>query len=433
MTTTGAGFPQMERLKSAIGKNFVVKDDVDAGRVVTPESLMHFALSTGNLDPLYFDAAYAETSARRRLVPPPTWYTQIMDPHVGCQALYTRLALDAVRYTDDAPVAAPAGDSGPPLHFLDNLRSFDGGIGFRYLAPPSLAQRFTLSGRVTDVVSKQSQRLGQFAVVKGELVYRGEQDEVIVRGFASSLVYPLDNVASQPPAPADPRTATPQAHVVAPVAALEGVRRRGSAPRYWEDVNAGEPIEPLFKGTLDSAEIAVHSLRYGSHPRADSIMREAWRLLSQGEGLAAAALYRAVAADPEFRFGVARHLDLTEAAAEGAPGPYDIGTQRAAWAAQAVTDWMGDAGDMAAFSIEIRGFVVVGDSIWCRGTVAEKYTDNDEHVVRLDVWVENQRTERVAVGSATVRLPIRAKSQADSSALDAQHQACLGIACSTQQ
>lgn len=398
----GPDMSTLERLRSAAGKRFAVEND----RTLTIESLMHFALSTGNLDPLYFDQDYAQQSARGRLVPPPTWYTQIADPHVGCQALYTRLALDAVRYTGEAPIPAAPGDSGPPLYFLNGLRSFDGGIGFRYLVPPRLGEPFGLSGEVTDVVSKESTRLGQFAVVKGALEYRGAGEDVLVHGFASSLVYELGDVPAGQAEPA--RHDESPVPAVPPVEALEGVRRRGRVPRFWEDVTEGEPIDTLFKGTLDHAEIAVHSLQYGQHCRADAAIREAWQLLRGGDGITAAARYRDVALDPEFRFGVARHLDIEEATSEGAPGAYDIGTQRAAWVAQVVTDWMGDAGEVAAFAVEIRGFVVVGDSVWCKGTVAEKYQRDGRHLARLELLVENQRAERVAVGSAEVCLPARA-------------------------
>lgn len=399
---------KMDRLRSAIGKHFVVKNEMVPDRTLTREGLMHFALSTGNLDPLYFDEDYAKASAQGQLVPPPTWYTEVMDPHVGCQALYTGLALAAVTYTDQAPIPAGDGDSGPPYYFLDGFRSFDGGIGFEYVEAPKLGEQFTLAGRVTDVIPKESKRLGPFAVLQGDLEYRSASDQLIVRGFASSLVYELDNVASDGQAAVEEREASATHEcLVPPAEAIKGVQRRGAVPRYWEDVSEGESIGSLFKGTLDAAEIAVRSVKYGQNPRADAMIRQAWQLLDQGDGLSAVALYRGVASDPEFGFGVARHLDTSEATSEGAPGAYDIGTQRAAWAAQAVTDWMGDAGSMAAFSMKIRGFVVVGDSVWCKGKVAKKYVENDRHMVRLDIWVENQRAERVAIGAAEVSLPSR--------------------------
>lgn len=409
MSSDDRPFTKEARLRSAINRRFVVRADALAGRRLTRESLLHFALSTGNLDPIHFDVEYATTSVRGRLVPPPTWYTEVMDPHVGCQALYTRLALDAINYVEEEPEPAEAGDSGPPAHFLDGLRSFDGGLGFEYEAVPPLGQQFTVAGHVTNVTAKRSERLGEFAVLEGSLDYAGP-DGVFVKGSASSLVYALTNVRTPQVTAGPTRSASDVGEVaaLAPIEAIGRQRRRGPEPRYWEEVRPGEAINELVKGRIDHAEIAVRSVSLGHSSRADELIRQSWELLAQGESLPAAQLYREIAANPEFGFGVARHLDVSEASSEGAPGAYDIGTQRAAWMAQAVTDWMGDAGTVTRFEIHIRGFVVVGDSVWCRGAVAAKEVRGDRHLVRLDLWVENQRGERVAVGFADVVLPTRA-------------------------
>lgn len=399
---------KLDRLRSAIGKRFVVKDGVIAGKGLTQESLLHFALSTGNLDPLYYDAEYAAQSARGRLLPPPTWYTEILDPHVGAQALYTDVARSSVVYLDEAPIPAADGDSGPPYFFLDNLRSFNGALGFRQVGEPRLGDTFSLAGEVGEVVPKTSQRFGSFAIVRGDLDYVNADGTPIVEGYGSSIVYDLGAVSTgtSQVVTAEAETSSGQ-QVVSPIDAIRQVRRRGELPRHWEDVRPGDQLDSLFKGTLDAAEIAVYSVRHGQNPLADGEIEKAWRLLAEGDGVAAAALYREIAADPRFGFGVARHLNKTDAADEGAPGAYDIGSQRAAWAAQVVTDWMGNAGAVVAFSLEIRGFLVIGDSAWCKGTVASKSIDGERHLVQLDIWVENQRGERVSKGTAEVSLPTR--------------------------
>jgi acyl dehydratase len=403
---------KLDRLNSAVGKKFSVKGAAINGRALTQESLLHFALSTGNLDLIYFDEHYARRSKRGRLLPPPTWYTAIIDPHIGAQAMYTAVARNAVEYLGEAPLPPDEGDSGPPYHYLDNLRSFNGAMGFRPVCEPELGDTFLLVGTVSEVAAKESQKFGEFAIVRGELEYLNAQGVTLAKGYGSSIVYDLARVTDSRSTRARSSgslagSAAGTGRAMSPVDAIAGVRRRGGEPRYWDDIEVGQSIEPLFKGTLDPAEVAVYSVKHGVSRLADRKIEEAWRLLASGEGIAAARLYRQIAADPGFGFGVARHLNASDAEAEGAPGAYDIGTQRAAWAAQAVTDWMGDEGQVTAFDLEIRGFLVVGDSAWCKGTVASKYIQDGRHLVRLHIWVENQKGDRVSRGVAEVCLPSR--------------------------
>jgi len=41
------------------------------------------------------------------------------------------------------------------------------------------------------------------------------------------------------------------------------------------------------------------------------------------------------------------------------------------------------------------------------GCIMRKYVDQGDHLVELEVWVENQRGENTCPGVATVRLPAR--------------------------
>lgn len=397
---------QEQRLRSAVGRRFRVRPDAIGVPRLSVEALQHFALTSGNPNPVYFDAHYARSSARGHLLPPPTWWTEVVDPHVGCQALYTRLATDAVTYDGASPPEPSGQDSGPPLFFLDGLRSFDGGIEFEYLDGPRFDESLRVSGEVTDVTPKRSARLGPFVVMRGNVDYAGNDGTVFVRSSASSLVYGVDGVPRKVDAPEVGLAPTrADDHVLTPVQAMANVTRRGGEARYWEDVVEGDRITCLFKGALDAAEIAVHSVARGRCPQADEQIESAWRMLKCGDVMEAAAFYREIAMNPEFDFGVERHLNAVEARSEGAPGAYDIGTKRAAWAAQAVTDWMGDAAEMVRFSLQIRGFVLVGDRVWCEGTVKRSWLDGARGMVELDVWVENQRQEKVATGTATVCLP----------------------------
>lgn len=401
---------QRPRIESAIGKDFEVKPESLRHRQLTREGLWHFALSTGNLDPIYHNQSYAEGSVRGALVPPPTWYTELVEPNVGAQALYNAGRRDDVTYQGDAPDSAPAEDSGPPHHFLDGLRSFNASLSFRHRANPALGDTFTMTGRVARVDPKTSSRFGEFVIARSEIDIHTQDGTLVANGHGSSIVYDLESLASDSPVGNSLEEQDGQVlarPVTPPVDAMREVRRRGSTPRYGEDIVVGQAIDTLFKGSLDVAEISVFSVALGVSDEADREIRAAWELLESGDAVAAAARYRAIAINPAFGFGVERHVSDEAASSEGAPGAYDIGTQRVAWAAQAVTDWMGDAGVLVALDVDIRGFLVTGDDAWCKGKVTGVRSSEGGALVDLEIWVENQRGQRVSRGTSEVLLPTR--------------------------
>jgi hypothetical protein len=89
---------------------------------------------------------------------------------------------------------------------------------------------------------------------------------------------------------------------------------------------------------------------------------------------------------------------------EGLPGAYDNGPLRGGWLGELVTNWMGDWGDLLRLQYQLRRLNVVGDVNVGKGTVRAK---PEPGIVELDIWIENHRAERSAIGTATVRLPMR--------------------------
>ena len=87
------------------------------------------------------------------------------------------------------------------------------------------------------------------------------------------------------------------------------------------------------------------------------------------------------------------------------PGQFDFGPQRVCWLGQIVTDWMGDEGTLRKLNASIRHPNVVGDTNTVRGKVVRKCIEDDEHLVDLEVWNENQSGLATALGKATVSLP----------------------------
>jgi acyl dehydratase len=88
----------------------------------------------------------------------------------------------------------------------------------------------------------------------------------------------------------------------------------------------------------------------------------------------------------------------------GMPGKYDSGVQRICWVSQAVTNWMGDDGDLLKLSVRLRRPNIFGDTQWCSGVVTAKHPGG---LVDVALTATNQDDVTTTEGTAVVRLPLR--------------------------
>jgi acyl dehydratase len=170
---------------------------------------------------------------------------------------------------------------------------------------------------------------------------------------------------------------------------------RGAAPRYWEDVSVGEALPEVVKGPLTVTSVVAFVQGWGS-------------LYVRAHGLAFDLFEHHPALGIPNAFGVPEppervHWDDALARAVGVPSAYDYGPERVAWLGHLVTNWMGDDGVLERLSVQVRRHNLIGDTAWCRGTVAAKADGQ----VTVDLAAVNQRGETIAAGEARVRLPRR--------------------------
>jgi acyl dehydratase len=176
---------------------------------------------------------------------------------------------------------------------------------------------------------------------------------------------------------------------------------RGAEPRYWEDVEIGEALQPLAKGPLTvTDQIMFHAGGYGFHykPGAGRVgyknrQRIGAFYILNDQGV------------PDIAMRL--HWDKEWAQANGNPMPYDYGVLRDCWLTHAVTDWMGDDGWIVASASTIRKFNYIGDLHVMRGEVTSKRIEGGDRVVDLSVRGVNQRGEITCSADFTVALPSR--------------------------
>ena len=149
-----------------------------------------------------------------------------------------------------------------------------------------------------------------------------------------------------------------------------------SSGRYFEDVSVGEELSPLHK-QID----LPHMMAYGA---------ATWDFIRV-------------------------HYDADYVRGLGFPGAFVDGQMLGAFLAQQVQDWAGPGGFLRKLGFRNRVMVYPGDSLVCRGVVTGLYREGDAKdgpgVAECDLWIENQREERVVEpASAVVQLPLHACS-----------------------
>jgi len=141
---------------------------------------------------------------------------------------------------------------------------------------------------------------------------------------------------------------------------------------YFEDVEVGAEMPSLVKGPIQQIQLTRYAGASGD-----------FNPIHQDDGFAKAA---------------------------GMGGIFAHGMLSMGFVAQSVTDWTG-VGTVRKIGVRFAALVRPGDIVTCRGKAVAKRPAKDsqeENLVDLEVWAENQKGEKVVTGKATVALNSRA-------------------------
>ena len=354
-------------------------------RVPNEDAFRHVAEAYGDDNPLWCDPAYA-THTR--------WQGPIAPPHlVGGDTL---IGEDEVTDLSDDLRAVMKGDP------LGGVHAFYSGSFREWWNPLRPGTRVTRRNALVGVYDKVGEFAGRaihewfgevFAAADGpvlsgqyRLMIRAERERATERKRNDAieiLPYTDDEIAA-----------------IDNVIATERARRRGSVPRFWEDVHEGDDIGPIVKGPMRVTDMVVWHTGMGMGLYGVKALRLAYDQRQRmprffkPDALNIADVQQRVHWDPEW------------ARAAGNPTSYDYGRMRETWLIHLCTDWMGDDSWLWKLDCQFRKFNYVGDTHWMRGRVQRRYlADGDRPAVDLDVWGENQRGETTTPGHATILLP----------------------------
>ena len=139
--------------------------------------------------------------------------------------------------------------------------------------------------------------------------------------------------------------------------------------RHYEDVQTGDEITPLVK------EIGLA------------------RMMAYG------------AATWDF---IRLHYDADYARGLGFEAPFVDGQMMGGFLTQHIQDWAGPEVFLRKLAFRNRVMAYPGDLLTCRGVVTDVSATDEGGMVECDLWVENQRGEKVVdPASALLRFPLR--------------------------
>lgn len=368
----------IERAKALVGRWIPMGSQEHLTRV-TPDAMRNFARGYGDPNPLYGSETYGAGTR---------WGAQIAPPMIP-------IGLNRPLYGDkpDPPVKRPS---------FRGIHVFVSGSTWDWYRPLVDGDELYSFGGTESVVEKESEFADRSVLVTYLSVKVNQRAEIVATSRTLAIhterktAREKGKYAAIEPAEWDDEA----------LAALDAVYAaeapRGGEPRWWEDVEVGDALQPIAKGPLTTTDMIVfHAGGYGFVPYAPCTNRLAY----ENRQRIAPFYVKNEHGVPDVAQRV--HWDSAWAQAIGNPMAYDYGVMRDCHLSHLLTDWMGDDGWLLRQSTEIRKFNYIGDSHVITGEVVDKRVEDGRCVVDVELRGTNQRDVVTCHGHATVALPSR--------------------------
>jgi acyl dehydratase len=368
----------IERAKALVGRWAPNKAQEHLTRV-SPDAMRNFARGYGDPNPLYTSETYGLGTR---------WGAQIAPPMIP-------IALNKPLYGDkpDPPIKRPS---------FRGIHVFVSGSTWDWYRPLVDGDELYSFGGTESVVEKESEFADRSVLVTYLSVKMNQRAEVVATSRTLAIHTERRTAREKGKyASIEPAQWTDQTLAgLDAIYAAEGPR--GAEPRWWEDVQVGDEIQPMAKGPLTTTDMIVfHAGGYGFVPYAPCSNRLAY----QNRQRIAPFYVKNEHGVPDVAQRV--HWDSAWAQAIGNPMAYDYGVMRDCHLSHFLTDWMGDDGWLCRQRTEIRKFNYIGDSHVITGEVVDKRIDDGRCVVDVEMRGTNQRGVETCKGWATVALPSR--------------------------
>ena len=350
-----------EEYKKTIGDVLAYRPTKEASL----DTIRRFGDGVGDYNPLFRDGTHAANSRYGMITaPPPFIYSVSLGVVAGETGNIDRSRVNTTYL---------------PVNYA--------GAEIDFVRPIWVGDTITCQEQVGETLRKESRRVGKIAFNTGLVTYTNQRQEVVAT--IKTLMARYENTGRtmeyDRSVKADKGEDTPKV-IAEPADPLVWEReRRGVETLFWEDVDVGDKLPDLKKGTYSVTELFLFTHGVLGTGRAN-------RQILEAEG------------SPDL--GGGGRFDKEHAQKRrNMPGQFDFGPQRVCWLCQMVTDWMGDDGVMRKMHASVRHPNIVGDTNTVVGEVTKKYTEGDEHLVEVQVMNQNQSGLSTALGTAVVSLP----------------------------
>ncbi|MDB9823520.1 MaoC family dehydratase N-terminal domain-containing protein [Deltaproteobacteria bacterium] len=184
---------------------------------------------------------------------------------------------------------------------------------------------------------------------------------------------------------------------------------RGADTLFWEDVNVGDEIEPLAVGPVTIEDVAAMFAAVSGHAVAFEIQWERikpYRLMHHTEGLKGFLdpVYNAYSGPVDHFYDEHRQQSMMYARHTGGGNALGLWPQMDGLISRMIYRWLGDDGVLKRLNTEVLFYYLHGEALHCKGKVTGKSIEGDEHLVELEVSMENHEGLVLSKGIATVRL-----------------------------
>jgi acyl dehydratase len=371
---------------------------------ITADTIRYFAMAVGDDNPRWYDPGYSADPPGGLVAPPTFLWTAFMSPMFfpsespvrskgggfpGMQAIYA-----GAQFRFDRPIRPG-----------DTFRSTSTRIGI--VDPTDRVDGDSLADE-DDVRSAAEAARAYHPDPDGPFVLQIERHECFDAKTGDRIGAMIDNSARIEPEAIEPSKGrwgsfTPRRYTTEEIEHIEGhylteaANRRGAVPRHLDEVRVGEKLPTLVKGPLTLLSLTAFFI--GAPAFFNLTDRVLYNFTSR--------FPESVKRDPETNIAVVpeeMHWHPHMARQLSMPAGIDLGSQRIAWLAHLVTDWMGDHGELTELDVWFHRPMFLTETAWCNGTVAEALPGGR---VRIELELTTFDGELLSTGSATVRLPTR--------------------------
>jgi len=339
----------------------------------TRDNIRHYAHGIGDDNPLWCDPAYAKTTRYGDVIAPPSFLfacSRIVSGYVGgLPGVHAMFA--GCDFTWHRPLARNTQISSEA--YLKDLIEFDTKFAGR-----SIQQIYHV-----DFYNEQGDPLAS----ADSWCFRTDRDAAREQGTKYSARERSETRIYQPAELAEHNALYAQECI------------RGNTRRYFEDVTVGEPLPLMAKGPMTITGFICYVQGWGGlYIRAHKL---AWQMMQRHPATGIANRY-GIPDCPE-----RVHWEEEFARKVGAPRAYDYGPERCSWMSHALTNWLGDDGELTHLFVELRRHNPEGDLLTIDGTVTGKRQVAGRHLIDFALTALNQDGELSARARATAALPSR--------------------------